>query len=142
MQLLRSISNLISPDRGTLVAKKTPDVLFSKALCSQTQNPILMRFQHVDNSWLLTSSVAYSFERSRLDFSESIHIAGYFDTDNDYRGCHYCKSSGYAMCRCGKISCWNFIDGNPVPKLFKCPWCGKSGFLNNRISNMSVSKGS
>lgn len=144
MKLIKSIYNRLSPsDSITENVHKIPNVVFVKALCKKNKKPILMKFQHEDpDLWLLTSSVPIKGDQVEKEVHVSRKISGAFDTHFGYRGCPYCNSWGYAMCRCGKLCCWDFKNGKPVSVLFKCPWCGKRGILNARISQMAGSRGS
>ena len=142
---MRNIHDWLVPankDTERNTHRRTPPVVFSKALCSRNIKPILMRFQHeYPNLWLLTSSVQIKGSQVEKEVHLEREISGSFDTSFVYRGCPYCKSKGYVLCFCGNLCCWNMKDGVPTPKRFKCPWCGKKGTLNERIKRMRVNRG-
>ena len=91
-------------------------VIIAKCYCNREYG---IRIEKRGNDWVRTWAFPLSPEMKKNEhYTEDMNISGSLDSIEGYPGCPYCKTTGFFVCSCNHVNCW---DGRPEAK---CNWCG------------------
>ena len=93
------------------------------AKCAKTKRLFGMRVEQRGKDWVRTWAFPIDEQKAKNEGFTANKVSGSMNAVDDYPGCPHCKASGFVLCSCGKISCWN---GGSETNRHTCPWCGQT----------------
>ncbi len=94
--------------------------------CREAHKTYGVRFEKITGGWQGTWAFEINEAAARRERYGEDELTGNITFSEEYPGCPYCGTKGFAICSCGKLNCNNYYNG-----IFECEWCGSRGILGN-----------
>ena len=122
----------------TIVIKKPFEIYFR---CSKTSRDFIVFLEKRDNAGYVVTNVSKAQGEHRL--SGIGNKAESFNVNNAKKEeigmdmieniedivCPYCGSRTIVKCGCGSLGCGGSLINDDKGSLYRCPWCGGSGYI-------------